>query len=325
MDAKETAALLKHVSHKKILVVGDVILDLYIRGEVERISPEAPVPVVVEQSRRFILGGAGNVAANVAALGGKTTLLGAVGGDAEGKIVRALCRARGISARFVTERERPTSLKTRAVARRHQILRVDRESTHAISSKTEKKLLRIIRALPAQDMVIVSDYAKGVLTRTIVKMLVRRFGGRRMIGGLKPSTAGLYRGFSVLVLNLREAAELTEIHAKMNEDATRLVRRLGKKMRASIVLTRGEHGMTVYDATRRNILHVRSQALNIFDVTGAGDTVIAVLGLMRAGGSGLFTAANIANHAAGVVVGKEGTETASPKELIRHIVLNEGN
>lgn len=310
---------------KSILVVGDVILDLYIRGEVDRISPEAPVPVVLEKSRRFILGGAGNVAANVAALGGKATLLGVVGRDGEGEMIKKLCRSNRAGHRLIVDSGRPTTLKTRAVARRHQILRVDREATGNLSRKLERKAIELISKAPDQDLVIISDYAKGFVTAGVVKALAARFGKTKIIVGLKPKTASLYKRFLLATLNLKEMAELFGISAHTAEEASRAVRAASRKLDTSIVLTRGEHGMTVYDKKTRRVSQVRARALNIFDVTGAGDTVIAALGLMLASGAKLAVAADVANHAAGLVVGKEGTETVSPTELVAYLGANESH
>lgn len=316
--------ILDRFPQARVLVVGDVILDLYVCGEVRRISPEAPVPVIVEDTRSFFLGGAGNVARNVASLGGMTTLVGVVGRDEEAKTVRALCRASSIRAVLIHEKGRPTSVKLRAVARRHQLLRIDREITTQISRATEKRFIRVIRRLPQQDIVVVSDYAKGCVTRAIFNALSRRFGRDRVLVGIKPASASLPRRMRAIVLNLEEARELTGRDAHASREARQVVRMLAARFQSSVVLTRGERGMTVFDRDTKTISHVPSHAIEVFDVTGAGDTALAVLALMLACGASITEAAGVANRAAGIVVGIPGTAAVTRFEL-RRMFLDHGN
>jgi len=300
---------------KSILVVGDVILDLYIRGVVLRISPEAPVPVVTEQSRDYLLGGAGNVAANVAALGGKATLIGVAGNDQEGKMVRRICSARGIASKFVSESGRPTALKTRATADRHQVLRIDREVAGPVKKSTEQKLVALLGRVKPHDIVVISDYAKGCVTKKVVETLKRRFGSRWIIVGAKPQHAALYKNVGLVVLNLHEVRALTGIYGDTNASAAMAAKAVSKMFSSSVVLTRGEYGITTYDKKLRKISHVETRAVQVYDVTGAGDTVLATVALMLASHAPLQDAADVANHAAGIVVGIQGTATVGPKEL----------
>jgi len=310
----------------KILVVGDVMLDLYIRGDVERISPEAPVPIVFEKLREYSLGGAGNVAANIAALGGRVTLLGNVGNDNEGKLVYGICRRSGIIPRFVSEPKRPTSLKTRATSGHHQLLRIDREKIGTISKDVKKKVARLIENFGDQDLVVVSDYAKGFITEAVVGALKKRFGGNKIIANIKPAAhaelykgintiVGLYKGINTITLNVKEVHLFTGIDASTDKGAVNASRLLCGRLGASVVLTRGEHGLTAYDRKLRKAIHVANRALHVFDVTGAGDTVIATLALMLGAGAPLFKAAEVANRAGGIAVGLLGTAVVRPSDL----------
>ncbi|OGZ53399.1 MAG: hypothetical protein A3B25_02145 [Candidatus Ryanbacteria bacterium RIFCSPLOWO2_01_FULL_48_26] len=300
---------------KKVLVYGDVMLDLYIRGEVERISPEAPVPVIMERSREYVLGGAGNVAANIASLGGAVTLVGVIGNDAEGNIVRDVCGKFGIDARLVSEEDRPTAVKARAVAKRHQLLRIDREKTGAISKATEKKIISLLAGIRDFDAVVISDYTKGCIVPEVTAFIKKHFAGKKIIAGIKPAGAVLFKDVETVVLNLKEAHAVTGMHGDSNSAATDVVSRLSRELASSVVLTRGEYGMTAFDKKDRKVSHVPTRAAQVYDVTGAGDTVLALLALMLASGASLSEAAEVANHAAGVVVGLEGTATLTPDEL----------
>ncbi len=311
MDNISPGKLIENFKSERILVVGDVLLDIYIRGEVERISPEAPVPVVLEKERIYALGGAGNVAANAAALGGKVTLVAICGNDPEGKIVRRLCAARKISGKFVSEHGRPTSLKTRPIARRHQLLRIDREISSDISGPTETKLISLIARLGDFDYVIAQDYSKGCLTPRVMEFLKSHFGRKKIIIGVKPGRTDAYHGVFVIVLNLKEAHALTGIRADSDATAAKAAKILSGRFASSVVLTRGERGITTCDKLTRRTRHIPTRALHVYDVTGAGDTVLATLTLMLGTGAKLDEAADVANHAAGIVVGVEGTATVT--------------
>jgi rfaE bifunctional protein kinase chain/domain len=308
--------IVKKFRATKILVVGDLMLDLYIRGDVERISPEAPVPVVFERLREYSLGGAGNVAANIAALGGRVTLMGGVGNDSEGKLVYGVCRRGGIIPRFAYEPKRPTSLKTRATSGHHQLLRIDREKIGAISKDTEKKVARLVENLGDQDLVVVSDYTKGFITEAVVGALKKRFGGKKIVANIKPAVhIELYKGINTLTLNAKEGHSFTGIDTSTDKGAVDASRLLSNRLGASVVLTRGEHGLTAYDHKFRKAVHVANHALHVFDVTGAGDTVIATLALMLGTGAPLFKSAEMANRAGGIVVGLLGTAVVRPSDL----------
>lgn len=312
---KELIAQLPEFGTKTILVVGDVMLDMFVRGEVERISPEAPVPVVLQTSNTAHLGGAGNTAANIAALGARTLLLGVVGRDAEGTMVKQLARAAKIEPYFVVDPKRPTTMKTRVAARRHQLVRIDRESHESFHKTVERALIASIARLPKADMVIVSDYSKGVVTKKFMSVLKRRFGAKRILADFRPAHAALMKHVRIITPNVLEAFELCGIRATTNAKAAEVVRLLAKRFASSVILTRGEQGMTVYEERNDRPIHVPSETREVFDVTGAGDTVIAVSALMLVCGAKVEEAAQAANYVAGIVVGREGTAVISAKEL----------
>jgi rfaE bifunctional protein kinase chain/domain len=309
----------KKFSGKRILVVGDIMLDRYIRGDVHRISPEAPVPVVLQHKEESVLGGAGNVAENIAALGGKATLVGVVGKDEDGKLIEKMCKADRITSALVADPARTTAVKMRIVARGHQLLRVDREHTGEISKQIEASLIAMINKLPAQDFVIVSDYDKGTVTAKVMQALKKKFGRKSIIADIKPDKEDLYRGIYAITPNTKEAREMTGVNAETSEGAENVLRILGVDFGSSVILTRGEHGMSVYNATSKKVMHVPSHARHVYDVTGAGDTVIAVSALMLAAGAPFEMAASVANAAGGIVVGKEGTSTLEAHELMDYL------
>jgi len=316
-------ALLESMADRRVLVLGDVMLDEFIWGQVARISPEAPVPVVQVTRESFHVGGAGNVAANVRALGGQAVLAGVVGEDEAARRVRTRLIEAGVETALVNAGEaRPTTLKTRIIAHQQQIVRTDREQTEEISAHVEKALLREVRAaLPTCAALVVSDYQKGVVTSRVMKAVVAAAGRQRIPVLVDPKLRHLklYRGATLVTPNQGEAEEATGIRIRSSADlqavGAALLRTLG--CRAALI-TRGEHGMSLFRPGKRPV-HVPATAREVFDVTGAGDTVIATLGLALAARTPLPSAAVLANHAAGVVVGKLGTATTSPAELLRAV------
>jgi rfaE bifunctional protein kinase chain/domain len=316
--------IVKKFKATKILVFGDVMLDLYIRGDVERISPEAPVPIVFERSREYFLGGAGNVAANIAALGAKVTLLGIVGNDDEGTMVKQVCRRSGIIPRLIRVTKRPTILKIRVASGSHQLSRVDREYIGAITKDIEKKVARLVNTIGDYDMIVLSDYAKGFVTKAVISALKKRFGGQKIIANIKPVPyfrlfkgidIDLYKGIKVITMNANEGFFYSGVDTSSDVGAVGASRLLGNRLNASVVLTRGEHGLTAHDRKLRKAVHVANRPLHVFDVTGAGDTVVATLALMIGAGVPLFEAAEVANHAGGIVVGRRGTVVVKPSDL----------
>lgn len=300
-----------------ILVYGDAMLDLYVNGRAERISPEAPVPVVLEESRQYFLGGAGNVAGNIASLGGKAALLGAVGFDEESVIIGNLCAKKGIEDYLVRDRKRVTPRKTRILSGHHQLIRVDREISAPISSDAEKKIIKKIKGLPNFDFVIISDYAKGSVTEGAVKALKNKFGSAKIIVNIKPLTRlAFYKNVYAVTLNAKEAYHITQVDTGTSSGAAEAARILSGKFQSSVILTRGEQGMCAYDRSRKKSAHINSSAVQVFDVTGAGDTVIAAFALASSGGASITMAAEIANKAAAISVSRRGTYAPEFKELV---------
>jgi len=298
----------------RVLVVGDVMLDRYWFGEVTRISPEAPVPVVKVDHTRIEerLGGAANVARNVAALGAHARLLSVIGDDEAGRSLERLLAAEHIKARLHRDRSLSTTIKLRVIGRQQQLLRIDFETapTHEVLAA---KLEDFERSVSRADVVILSDYGKGGLAH-IERMIARtRAAGKPVLVDPKGEDYARYRGATAITPNraeFRQVAGRWTSEADLTARAERLRRALELE---ALLVTRSEEGMTLYRESGR--LHVPAQAREVFDVSGAGDTVIAALGVMLAAGAGFSAAIEVANVAAGIVVGKLGTAVAHPDEL----------
>ena len=320
-------AILAAARKTRVLVVGDVMLDQFIWGSVARISPEAPVPVVDFQRESFMPGGAANVARNLTAMGVSVELLGAVGQDAPADNLRELLRTQKIGCRgLVASATRRTSLKTRIVAQTQQVVRIDRETRETLAPKLTRRLLASIKTLlPKTDAVIVGDYGKGVVTQDLLNELkpLCRAQGVWLSLDPKPVHNLNIAGFSLMTPNRKEAFALAGIsddtrHANPLEDKNlRLVaERLLHEIRPAVLLiTLGELGMLLCQRGQPPV-HIHTVAQEVFDVSGAGDTVIATFTLAIAAGAAPLEAAILSNHAAGIVVGKVGTATASATELL---------
>lgn len=316
MENSSFRDLIKRFKGARILVAGDVLLDLYVYGDAERISPEVPVPIVLEKSRKYTLGGAGNVARNIAALGGRVTLLGIVGDDEHGALVRKICRDHSITPELIHDSQYPTPLKTRTVVGQYQLLRVDRERPGSFTLSSKSGIEKRISKLGNYDIVVVSDYGKGFASNGTVQTLKKRFGKEKLIANIKPpSFVNCYHGIGVITLNAKEAHILTGVYPTNRRSASRVAKMVADRFLSSVVLTRGADGMTAYDRNAKEAFHVDSHALHVFDVAGAGDTVIATLATMLAVGEPFPRAAEIANRAAGVVVGVAGTAILSQEDL----------
>jgi len=312
-------SLLARMQGRRVIVVGDVMLDQFLWGRVGRISPEAPVPVVEIASETFHLGGAANVAGNVRALGGEALVAGVVGDDAGGARVRAALAAAGVEDGLAVVAGRPTTVKTRIIAHHQQVVRADREASGEVDGAAQRALLARVRAaLPSAGAVILSDYHKGVITGTLVRAvtaLARRRGVPVLVDP-KVAHFGLYRRVSLVTPNQPEAEEASGLRIRDEAGLRAAGERILRRLRCEAALiTRGEHGMTLFEPGRRP-LHIPTAAREVFDVTGAGDTVIATIALARCARASLADAARLANLAAGVVVGKVGTATATPAEVL---------
>lgn len=296
----------------RVLVVGDVMLDRYWFGDVSRISPEAPVAVVLFRKERMNAGGAANVARNCAALGAKTQLLSVVGDDNEGAILKQILEKDGVRVNFHRDKSVQTTQKLRVIGRQQQLLRVDFE-TPPSREVLASKFADFKAALSSCDAVILSDYGKGGLAH-IPRMISRaRSAGKKVLVDPKGDDYSRYKGAHVVTPNLAELREVVgswKSESDLDRRAQALRRQLGLE---ALLLTRGADGMTLY--LQGSVLRVKAEKREMYDVTGAGDTVIATLGAALAAGMRLPAAVRLANRAGGIVVGKLGTATVSPKEL----------
>jgi len=296
----------------RVLVVGDVMLDRYWFGEVERISPEAPVPIVRVARREDRLGGAANVARNIVALGAQASLCGFIGADEAGKTLLALVRAAGIQSCLVQDDRRETTVKMRVLGRQQQLLRMDFEaqSDHAAVQRVHDAVKQCIAA---HDVVVLSDYAKGILTQVQQLIAMAQEVGKPVMIDPKGSDYARYGGATVMTPNRAELVQAVG-HWQSEDDLQARAQALRAKLRLeALLLTRSEQGMTLFtDAGRA---HFPTHAQEVFDVSGAGDTVLATLAVMRAAGLDWPDAAQWANRAGGIVVGKLGTSIVTAEEL----------
>jgi rfaE bifunctional protein kinase chain/domain len=318
--------ILDNFSKLRILVVGDVMLDRYWWGGVTRISPEAPVPVVRLKSTSMAAGGAANVAANVAGLGATAILVGIVGEDEDAKLFPSILETARVShEHLIGVKGRSTTVKTRVIAHSQQVVRVDQEDSDPIAAETEERICSKLRELvPEVDAVAVSDYAKGMLTDKVLSELISiaAANAKPVLVDPKGKQYAKYRGATVLTPNRREAAEACNL-----DDSATVVEEAGKRLMSelelnALLITQGEEGMTLF---RRSVepFHFTAVAREVYDVTGAGDTVIATLTTAIGAGADLADAAELANVAAGFVVEQVGTSSVTTSDL-RTALTNNG-
>lgn len=312
-------SILKGFKAKKILVLGDVMLDHYIWGRVERISPEAPVPVLDVQKEEYRLGGAANVALNLKALGAQVMLCGVIGKDESAAQIKHLLDLQEIDASaLVVEKNRPTTCKTRIGSAGQQIARIDFEQRNDISEQTEKQVLKQLdRLIESVDAIIIEDYNKGLLTQEVISRTIKTAKQLGKIVTVDPKQKNffLYNGVDVFKPNYGEMQTNLGVVFESEAEFSRQAKLLRNKLKCRyLVVTRGEMGLYVYSGSSK--LHrIPTFAREVFDVSGAGDTVISALTLALCQGCDILTAAVIANHAAGVVCGKAGTANASIAEI----------
>ena len=310
------AGILDAVASGRVIVVGDLIIDEYIIGDSERISPEAPEPVITEHERQYVPGGAANVAVNIHALKGNAKLFGVVGDDADGDMFCTLLRNKGIAENGIIKVEnRPTTRKTRMIARGTQVLRVDRETTEPVSPALEEELVARILGEP-EEVVVVSDYAKGVVTASLVRKLAAN--GKKVIVDPKSGDFSKYADAYLITPNALEMCRASDVDTCSALSLEVPARALMEKHDiANLLITLGSDGMALVEDTIP-LLHIHSMTREVYDVTGAGDTVIASISAAVAGGRSLPDACYVANVAAGIVVGKHRTAVASPQEIMSY-------
>ena len=328
-EARKLAKIVERFPKARVLVVGDVMMDHYVWGSVSRISPEAPVPVVSVTRETVLLGGAANVVNNIRALGGEVGICGVVGQDDAGRQLQQLLRSQAISTDgLIIDAGRPTTIKTRVIAHHQQIVRFDRETKEGISREAHRRIFEHVvqRAAEGLDAIVISDYCKGVVTKELVRDIVRLAGRRGIIVSVDPKVThfGMYRGVTVLTPNTKEASLGARIEIDDDASLLRAGDSLLKRLACDAVLiTRGEQGMSLFQKGGR-VTHIPTVAREVFDVTGAGDTVISTLTLAMAAGAKLEDAAKIANYAAGIVVGVVGSATVLPGQLKKRIAEGRG-
>ncbi|NUN05138.1 MAG: D-glycero-beta-D-manno-heptose-7-phosphate kinase [Bdellovibrio sp.] len=312
---------------KKILIVGDVGLDEYVLGQVRRISPEAPVPVLEVEEEDMRLGLAANVAQNVASLGGEAMLVSVVGDDTGANLLKDLSAKNGVSWEYmVVDKARPTTRKTRIMAKHHHLVRVDHELRKYLSAETEARVIAAVeKNVDKADCVIIEDYAKGVVSKNVVEKIAaicKKHNKKLMVDPHRENNGAFYAGVDLIKPNYDEAVVLTGMNFDDLRDNPNKVVEVGRALQKvtgakEVVLTRGKDGMTIFSGDQ--ITEVPTYARKVFDVTGAGDTVIAALALGLVSGLSLVHSCMFANYAAGVVVGKVGCVPCEIPELKEYI------
>jgi len=325
LDLSHAKSLLGRIHGLKVAVLGDLMLDEYLFGEVSRISPEAPVPIVRIVREKAVLGGAANVAANLRALGAEPLLIGTLQKDVAGERLMDLLAGSGIStAGLVMDPSRPTIIKTRVIGQTQQMLRIDREEPRALGEDAVLEIVGQLRkCLPAIGALIVSDYAKGIIGPRVMEE-VRELCARRQIPWIvdpKPDHHALYQGATLMTPNRKETAELSGMPAHSDAEISAAGKTLlGSLGLSGLLITRSEKGMALFtqDTEHSDPWMIPTMAQEVFDVSGAGDTVIAAFSAAVATGADWKDAAMLANAAAGVVVAKMGTATVTAEELLTH-------
>ena len=322
INEKKLKRVISDFAKKRILVVGDLILDHHIVGTVDRISPEAPVPVVWANKENFICGGAANVGLNLRSLGAKVSLCGIIGRNYFGNMLYSLIEKSGIDSKLIVkDGKRPTTLKTRIIGNHQQMVRVDWESVDALSLKINKTVLNRIKTnIDDFDAIIIEDYGKGVINSVLVEELVNICRKKKKIVTVDPKEEHFdyYKDVTALTPNLKEAQVAANMKIRSKNEIPVLGKVIMDRLKPKVLLlTLGEDGMMIFFDKKCH--HIPTAALEVFDVTGAGDTVISAFTLSLSCGAQYQEAAMIANLSAGLVVGKLGAATTNKKELFRTI------
>jgi len=321
MNIGKLKKIIPRFSDAKILVIGDLILDEFVWGDVSRISPEAPVPVVWVKSESFMPGGAANVANNIASLGARVHIAGVVGNDERAGILKEGLEEKGINIDgVIADDSRPTTLKTRVVAHHQQVVRIDREKVEGISAGILDKIIFYIKdIIDEMDAIVIEDYGKGVISARLLKKILTIAKKKIITVDPKEEHFSYYNGVTAITPNHYEAAQAVGMKVKDNESILKIGRVLLKKLKCEgVLVTLGENGMQLFQKNGAST-HIPTVAQEVYDVSGAGDTVISVFTLALALGVNMKDAAYISNIAAGVVVGKVGIAVVTQKELIERL------
>ncbi len=322
IDKDKLKEIIARFPQGKVLVAGDLILDEFVQGNVSRISPEAPIPVVEVVKESFMPGGAANVSNNVQSLGGKAFLSGVIGADRVGNILKQELSRRGIDTKgLIVEEGRPTTLKTRIIAHHQQVVRVDREKKGLLENSTVEKVITYCQELADEvSIIVIEDYGKGVVTKKLLRA-ISRLQGKTIIVDPPVGSFAPYAGVDIITPNRHEAevalGKKIDNEESLREGGESLLENLNCR---AVLITLGEEGMCLFQR-EGEVAHIPTVAREVYDVSGAGDTVIAALSLSLSLGASLKEAAYLSNMAAGIVVGKAGTAMVSGEELVR--ILNE--
>jgi len=321
LSQSRAVEIINRIPRMSVVVLGDLMLDEFVWGEVTRISPEAPVPVVDVRRESVHLGGAANVLANLVALGARASITGVIGDDRAGERLRAELRETSpaqTDEMIVVDRSRPSTVKTRIIAHNQTVVRADRERRTPVDAKTEDRIISVLQhAINEANAFVVSDYDKGAVTPRILNAVLPLAYGRDIPVLIDPKIRNFdaYRPATLVTPNHHEALRLTATEEDTDEGLKRAAQLIGERLGCDAVLiTRGPGGMMLMEGMHDPV-YVETAAREVYDVTGAGDTVIATLAASLAAGASMLEAAILANHAAGIVVGKIGTATASTDEL----------
>lgn len=322
MQRSEIENILKRFKQANIAVLGDVMLDEFCWGKVDRISPEAPVPIVQVRHETWRPGGAANVAGNLVALGAKAHLFGIIGDDGAGRrLSEELAKENIGTSGLIIDSGRRTSVKTRIISQKQQMIRIDRESTDQIDYARQKAITSALFDMADDlDGVIVSDYAKGVIVEGLLKEVIEKFKKMGKFVSIDPKLKNfpIYQKPTIITPNTKEAEQTLGRVFECDEDVLKGGQDLLKNTHAdAILITRSEHGMSLFEKGQKPVT-IPTRALDVYDVTGAGDTVIATFSLALAAGCPMVEAAEVANLAAGVVVGLVGTASASAEQILDH-------
>jgi rfaE bifunctional protein kinase chain/domain len=323
ISAANLKKIVKKIRGKRILVVGDLMLDKYVWGNVTRISPEAPIPIVRVTKEETKPGGAANVVLNLMSLGAKVSCAGIVGKDDAGRELVSYLKKNGVDcSAIIMDSERPTTIKTRVIAHQQQVVRIDKEKGQPIREAMLDKIVKKIKRMKDEiDAAVLSDYNKGIFTANTVQEIITTLRGKIITADPKPKNLKFFRNVTLISPNKKEASEATGITMENERDILHAARELKNTINAeAILITRGEEGMSLYDGS--NLDTIPTRAREVYDVTGAGDTVIAAVTAALSAGASFKEASLIANVAAGIVVAEVGVATVTPAELLS--VINNG-
>jgi len=313
--------ILEKFGKRSILVIGDIMLDKYVWGSVSRISPEAPVQIVGVQKENYVPGGAANVASNIASLKAKTYMIGIVGKDSARNILLSELKKRKIDIKgILTVSNKPTIQKVRIIGQHQQLVRVDYEKKGNVSKYVEKDIIRrFSKLINKVDAVVISDYAKGIIDKNTAEKIIEiaKRNKKILVVDPKPEHKDYYKNVSLITPNYTEASIMTNIEQE-NDNIIAIGKKLLRELNSTILITKGEKGMSLFEKNGK-ITEITTKSKEVYDVTGAGDTVVAVVALALASGANIKEAAILANHAAGIVVGKVGTSKVTINEISKSL------